>query len=110
MGDIFRLIATSVTTTNTFNVVAFDSASTAVVRLMTICNTHTSSTASINVQVVKSANTNSPVVLFVYTNVAAQETLLPFAEPFTLEGGDRLQVIAGQTGRFHVSVSALETF
>jgi len=110
MGDVFRLIATSVTTTNTFDVLAFDSGSTAVVRLMTICNTHTSSTASISIQVVKLASTNSPVVLFSYTSVAAQETLLPFAEPLTLEGGDRLQVVAGQAGRFHVAVSALETF
>lgn len=110
MADIFRLVATAVTTTNTFNVLAFGTASTAVVRLLTICNTHTSATASINVQVVKSASTTSPVVLFAYTNVAAQQTLLPFSEPLTLEGGDRLQVAAGQTGHFHVVVSALETF
>lgn len=110
MADIFRLVATSVTTTNTFNVLAFSTGSTAVVRFMTICNTHTSATASINVQVVKAASTNSPVVMFAYTNVAAQQTLVPFAEPLTLEGGDRLQVAAGQADRFHVAVSALETF
>jgi hypothetical protein len=110
MPDIFRLVATAVTTTSTFNVLAFGSASTAVIRLMTICNTHTSSTANITVQVVKAASTNSPVILFAYTSVAAQQTLVPFSEPLTLEGGDRLQVVAGQTGQFHVVASALETF
>jgi hypothetical protein len=110
MADVFRLVATAVTTTSAFNVLAFGTASTAVVRFFTICNTHTSSTASINVQVVKAASTNSPVILFAYTNVGAQQTMLPFSEPLTLEGGDRLQVAAGQAGRFHVVASALETF
>lgn len=110
MADIFRLVATAVTTTNSFNVLSFGTASTAVVRLMTICNTSSSSTASINVQVVKAANTNTPVVMFAYTQVTAQQTVLPFAEPLTLEGGDKLQVAAGQADRFHVVVSALETF
>jgi len=110
MADIFRLVATAVTTTNAINVLSFGTASTAVVRLMTICNTHSSSTASINVQVVKAAATNTPVVMFAYTQVTAQQTVVPFAEPLTLEGGDKLQVAAGQADRFHVVVSALETF
>lgn len=110
MADTFRLVAVPVTATGTFNVLSFGTASTAVVRLMTICNTHSSSTASINVQVVKAANTNTPVVMFAYTNVSAQQTIVPFAEPLTLEGGDKLQVDAGQANRFHVVVSALETF
>lgn len=110
MADIFRLVATAVTTTNAINVLSFGTASTAVVRLMTLCNTHTSSTASINVQVVKAAATNTPIVMFAYTQVTAQETVVPFSEPLTLEGGDRLQVAAGQAGRFHVVASALETF
>lgn len=110
MADIFRLVATPVTATGAINVLAFGTASTAVVRLMTICNTHSSSTASINVQVVKAAATNTPVVMFAYTQVTAQQTVVPFAEPLTLEGGDKLQVAAGQADRFHVVVSALETF
>lgn len=110
MADFFRLVATAVTTTNAINVLSFGTASTAVVRLMTLCNTHTSSTASINVQVVKAAATNTPIVMFSYTQVTAQETVVPFSEPLTLEGGDRLQVAAGQAGRFHVVASALETF
>lgn len=110
MADFFRLVATAVTTTNAINVLSFGTASTAVVRLMTLCNTHTSSTASISVQVVKAAATNTPIVMFSYTQVTAQETVVPFSEPLTLEGGDRLQVAAGQAGRFHVVASALETF
>lgn len=110
MADIFRLVATPITSTGAINVLAFNTASTAVVRLMTICNTHSSSTASMNVQVVKAAATNTPVILFAYTQVSARQTIVPFAEPLTLEGGDRLQVDAGQADRFHVVVSALETF
>lgn len=110
MADIFRLVATAVTTTNAINVLSFGTASTAVVRLMTICNTSSSSTASINVQVVKAAATNTPFILFAYTQVTAQQTVLPLSEPLTLEGGDKLQVVAGQADRFHVVVSALETF
>lgn len=110
MPDIFRLVATPVTTTSTLNVLSFGTASTAVVRLMTICNTHSSSTASINVQVVKAAATNTPIIMFAYTQVATQQTVVPFSEPLTLEGGDKLQVAAGQADRFHIVASALETF
>lgn len=110
MPDLFRVVATAVTTTNAVNVLAFDTGSTAVIRFMTICNTHTANTASVDVQLVKASATNTPFILFRYTQVTAQETVAPLSQPLALEGGDRLRVQAGQANQLHVVTSALETF
>jgi hypothetical protein len=110
MAELFRVVGAAVTTTNTVNVLAFGTTSSAIVRLMTVCNTHSSATASINIQMAKSANTNTPYLMFAYTEVTAQATMLPFSEPLTLEPGDVLQVKAGQANHFHVVVSALQIF
>jgi hypothetical protein len=108
MPEIFRVVATAVGTTNTLNVLNFGPTSSAIVRLLTVCNTHTSQTASISIQVAKQANTNVSYVMFAYTQVSAQQTVTPLSEPLTLEAGDVLQVKSDSSASFHVVASALQ--
>lgn len=109
MPDFFRLVATAVTTTNAVNILSFETASTAIVRLVTLCNTHTANTVSFDIQVLKSDATATPFIMYRYTQVTAQETVSPLSEPLTLQGGDKLQVRASAANQLHVVTSALET-
>lgn len=108
MPEIFRVVGTAVATTNTINVLNFGATSSAIVRLLTVCNTHTAETASITIQIAKQANTTIPYIMFAYTQVTAQATVTPLSEPLTLEAGDVLQVKAGSSAHFHVVASALQ--
>ena len=110
MAELFRASGAAVTTTNTFVALAFGTSSSALVRTLSVCNTHNLETASITIQMAKSADTSTPYVLFQLTQVTAQQTVQPLSGPLALEPGDQIQVRASHSAHFHVVASSLQIF
>lgn len=107
MADVFRMFAASVTNATAVQIINLGTTSTAIIRSMTVCNTSSSSTASVDITVERVPLT-AEFYLFRYTQVAASQTLTPIDSPIVLDGGDVLKVSA-QSGEVDVSATILET-
>lgn len=108
MAESFRMFATIVNTA-VVNIAALATPSVALVRMLSVCNTHSSSTAQASIQVVKASNTSNPVLVFSGITFNAGQTRLLLTEPLVLENGDVLQLATGNTAHFHAITSLLET-
>jgi hypothetical protein len=108
MAESFRTFATIVNT-SVVNIASLATPSVALIRMLSVCNTHSSSTAQASIQVVKSQNTATPVLLYSGLTFSASQTRLLLTEPLVLENGDLLQFATGDTAHFHVLTSMLET-
>jgi len=107
MADTFRMFAARVTSTVAVSLVNLGTTSTAIMRSLTICNTHTSATASVDISIERTPETAEYLVQR-YTQVDSQATVEPITTPMVLSGGDVLKVTAN-TGNVDAIASILET-
>lgn len=109
MADIFTLIAKSLTSTSSLTLTTLGTASTALVRGLTVCNTHTSATASFDVTITKSGSTTG-VYMFRGVTLSAQETKQPLAGyPLVLNAGDAIAAKASVANQVDTTLSYLES-
>jgi hypothetical protein len=109
MADAFTLIARSLTSTSTITLTTLGTASTALIRGLTFCNTSTSSSATVDLTVTKSGSTTG-VYMFRGVAVAAQATSQPLSgTPLVLNAGDSLSAKASAANQIDATLSYLET-
>lgn len=108
MADTFRVAASVVTTTDTYAVFTLETAATAIVRAITLCNAGTSGTAAVDV-LVQPTTATGDIYLFRYTSLTAAQTVQPLAGAIVVGGGGALRVQASTANVVHVSASWLES-
>lgn len=109
MADTFRLVAKTLTANTTISLVSLGTASTAIVRGLTFCNTHTASSATYEFSILPSGLTAS-VFLFKGVSLSAQATSQPLTDPVVLNAGDTLQAKASAANQVDCTVSYLESY
>lgn len=106
MPEQFRFSAASVTSTSAVDIFPANTAATAVVRSLTLCNPSTSATASVDVTVYVAAQTAS-FYIHRYTQVTASQTVLPLTAPLVVSAGDALR-LARNGNDIDATISFLE--
>lgn len=109
MADTFRMAAKTLTANTTISLVALGTASTAIVRGVTFCNTHASASATYDFTVVPNGLTAS-IYLVKGVSLAAQATSQPLTNPIVLNAGDTLQAKASVANQIDCTVSYLESY
>lgn len=109
MADVFRLLSTTLTTTGTTTILSMDSSSTAIIRGIIMCNSHTSSSATYDLTVVPDGITTGRYI-FRGVSVASQATSQPLNDPLVLSAGCKLQAKPSAAGQFDATVSYLESY
>lgn len=97
MADVFISVATALTSTAKVSFLSFGTAATAIVRSMSFCNTHTSSTTTLEVTLLKSGTTTD-FLLARYTQLDASQTVEIAANTLVVEAGDVLSLKASNAG------------
>lgn len=100
------MFAMTITSTSTVDVINLGTASTALVRSVTVCNTSTQASGSLDFSIVKSDSTTEYIV-FRYSSVSTRQTIQPLTQAIVLAGGDKFRVQA-PTGEFNVIASVLD--
>jgi len=108
MADIFRVFVAKATNTVSIELVNLGTTSTAIIRSLSICNTHTSSTASVDVTLLRSPTTTE-YFLHRFTQVTASQTVEPITSPVVLDAGDVLKIRAN-SGNVDAVATILETY
>jgi hypothetical protein len=109
MADVFRMVARTLTSTSNIVLADLHTASTAIVRGVTICNTSTVATAVFELSVIPNGLTAS-VTMFKGVSLAAQATSQPLNNTLVLNGGDKLQAKASVANQLDATVSYLESY
>lgn len=91
MPEQFRFSAASVTSTTAVDIFPANTAATAVIRSLTLCNPSTSATASVDVTMYVAAETAS-FYLHRVTQVTASETVMPLSAPLIVAAGNVLKL------------------
>lgn len=106
MPEQFRFSAATITSTTAVDIFPANTAATAVIRSLTICNPSTSATASADVTMYVAAQTAS-FYLHRFTQVTASQTVMPLSEPLVVSAGDSLRL--ARTGNdLDAAISFLE--
>lgn len=109
MADAFTLIAKTLTSTSSITLTTLGTASTALIRGLTLCNTSTSSSATVDLTVTKNGST-AGVYMFRGISVAAQATSQPLSgTPMVLNAGDSMSAKASAANQIDATLSFLET-
>lgn len=107
MADVFRLAASTVTTTSAVSLFTVSSASTAILRTLTVLNASTSSTASCDV--ILSPTLTTDVYLFRFTQISACQTMQPLAGAVTLSPSSRLRFVCSPSNAVQLTASYLDS-
>ena len=107
MANTFAMYATAITATNTVTLVSLGTATTALVRSVTLCNAHTASTASMDVFVNKGTVTDA-IYVSRYTQITAQQTVHVLPEPIVLDAGDSLKLSGASVANVHAVASVMK--
>lgn len=102
------MVASAVTTTNSYSVLAMSTQATAILKTLTLCNSLTSGTAAVDV-LVRPSTATTEVYLYRYTALAASQTVQPLAGALVVNAGGSLHVQASTANVVHVSASYLES-
>lgn len=106
MPEQFRFSAAAVTSTTAVDIFPANTAATAVVRSLTLCNPSTSATASVDVTMYVAAQTAS-FYLHRVTQVTASQTVMPLTAPLVVSAGNALRL--ARTGNdIDAAISFLE--
>lgn len=109
MADTFRMVAKTLTANTSISLVALGTASTAIVRGVTFCNTSTSSSATYDFTIIPNGLTAS-VYLVKGVSLSTQATSQPLSNPIVLNAGDTLQAKASVANQIDCTVSYLESY
>jgi hypothetical protein len=109
MADVFRMVAKTLTATTPITIASMGTASTAVVRGITICNTSTAASATYDLLIIPNGLTAS-VYMIKAASLATQVTGQPLNSTLVLNAGDALQAKASVANVIDVTASFLESY
>lgn len=106
MADVFKVVATAATSTNTFTFVSVGDSSTAIIRTLTICNSFTASTASCDILMSSAAG---DIYVRRITSFAAASTIDAISNAVVIGPGGKMKATASPADAVHIVASYLES-